>query len=224
MLFSHKPTDELTMTFYTQGLNSHELMPYVRLFNKKTVERTHQTAPKHKIDFGGHPDTDIPDQAHSGIAIQSYHDIEGLPQSSSKLIASQIMSSDVITLNPDDSIDAAIKLFKRKKIRHIPIVKANKIVVGIISERDILHYLSGTTDDYDKQKLTLNNNLEIKKLMKPHVLTASTDTDVRFIARLFVEQHIGAMPIVTDGSLLGIITRSDVLGSVMRNFILELWA
>lgn len=213
------------MTFYTQGLNSHELMPYVRLFNKKNVERTHRTDAKHRIDFGGHPATDIPEETlHSGIAMQSYHDVEELPHSNSTLIAKQIMTTAVITLNPNDSIDTAIRLFKSKKIRHIPIIKDKKIVVGILSERDILHYLSGTTDDYSQQKQPINKSEEIKQLMKPEVLTASMDTDVRYIARLFVEQHIGAVPIVNEASLVGIISRSDVLGAVMRNFILELWA
>ena len=212
------------MTFFTQGLNSHELMPYVRLFNKKTVERTHKTDPKHRIDFGGHPDTEIPDASHSGIAIQSYHDVEDTPHSDTKLIASQIMSLEPVTLNTQDSIAKAVDILKTKNIRHIPIVKENKMVVGLISERDILHYLSGTTDAYDKQKSVIKNNDVIELLMKTQVLTASEDTDVRYIARLFVEQHIGAMPIVKEGCLVGIITRSDVLSSVMRNFILELWA
>jgi len=46
--------------------------------------------------------------------------------------------------------------------------------------------------------------------MKTHLLTASADTDVCYIARLFVEQHIGAMLIVKEGYLVGIITRNDV--------------
>lgn len=60
--------------------------------------------------------------------------------------------------------------------------------------------------------------------MAPQVLTASIDTDVRHIARLFVEQHIGAMPIVKEEKLKGMITRSDVLGTVMRHYALELSA
>jgi len=212
------------MTFYTQGLNSHELMPYVRLFNAKSIERTHKTSPKHRIDFGGHPDTVIPDVIPSGIAIQSYNDVEETPHGDTTLIASQIMSLDSITLTPQDSIANAIDVIKTKNIRHIPIVKENNMVVGLISERDVLHYLSGTTDDYNKQKTVIKTTDVIERLMKTHILTASADTDVRYIARLFVEQHIGAMPIVNEGCLVGIITRSDVLGAVMRNFILELWA
>jgi len=211
------------MTFYTQGLNSQDLMPVLRLFNKKTVERTHKTDLKHSIDSKEHYTDDTEQTMHSGIAIQSYHDTEQLPQSNPVLIASQIMSSQVTTLNPHDSITYAIELFKKTKLRHIPIIASNERVVGILSDRDILHYLSGTSDDYKQQKSTIGINHEIKHLMKSKVLTASMDTDVRFIARLFVEQHIGAMPIVTEGNLVGIITRSDVLGAVMRNFILELW-
>jgi len=211
------------MTFYTQGLNSHELMPYVRLFNAKSTERTHETDPKHRIDFGGHPDTEIPDAAHSGTAIQSYHDIEDIPLSDTKLIANQIMTSNALTLSPQDLITSAIEIIKTKNIRHIPVVKQDMTVVGLLSERDVLHYLSGTTDNYNKQKSAVKNDTVIERIMKPHVLTASEDTDVRYIARLFVEQHIGAMPIVKQGRLVGIITRTDVLAAVMRNFILELW-
>jgi len=212
------------MTFYTQGLNSHELMPVVKLFNKKTVERTHRTDSKHRIDSKEHYSDSSEQVMHSGIAIQSYNNIEQLPQSNPILIASQIMSSEVTILKPLDTITDAIKLFKKTKLRHIPIVTSNERVVGILSDRDIFHYLSGMTDDYTQLKSPIRINDEIKHLMKSQVLTASTDTDVRFIARLFVEQHIGAMPIVMDGNIVGIITRSDILDAVMRNFILELWA
>jgi len=212
------------MTFYTQGLTSHELMPVVRLFNKKTVERTHRTDSKHRIDSKEHYSDSSEQLVHSGIAMQSYHDIEQLPQSNSVMIASQIMSSAVIILKPHDTIADTIKLFKKTKLRHIPVVTSDERVVGILSDRDIFHYLSGVTGEYKQLKSPIRINDEIKRLISSRVLTASTDTDVRFIARLFVEQHIGAMPIVTDGNIVGIITRSDTLGAVMRNFILELWA
>lgn len=212
------------MTFYTQGLTSHELMPVVRLFNKKTVERTHRTDSKHPVDSKEHYSDSVEQVLHSGIAMQSYHDIEQLPHSNSILTANQIMSSAVTTLKPHASVVDALKLFKKTKLRHIPVVTSNERVVGILSDRDLLHYFSGMTDDYTQQKSPIRFDDEIKKLMTSEVLTASTDTDVRFIARLFVEQHIGAMPIVTDGNLVGIITRSDIMGAVMRNFILELWA
>lgn len=61
-------------------------------------------------------------------------------------------------------------------------------------------------------------------MMKGRVLAASLDADIRYIARLFVEQGIGAMLIVSDAYLKGIITRRDVLSAVMRYYTIELWA
>ena len=59
--------------------------------------------------------------------------------------------------------------------------------------------------------------------MRSPVLTAVETTDVRLIARLFVEYHIGAVPVLAGHEIAGIITRSDVLRAVMLHYGLELW-
>ena len=198
-------------------------MPMVRLFNKKTIEKAHNVDPS-RIETTIHDSDNIKSAWQSGIAMQSYHAIDQLPENSEQLIASQIMTSPVITLKKSDSLADAIKLFRTKKFRHIPVTTKTGIVEGILSDRDVLHHLSGINDDYTKNKLPTRVSDKVSGIMKPEVLTASADTDVRYIARLFVERHIGAMPIVADGKIMGLITRSDILGAVMRHFILELWA
>jgi len=55
----------------------------------------------------------------------------------------------------------------------------------------------------------------IESIMISPVLSAGLNTDARHIARLFVEQRIGAMPVADQGQLLGIITRSDILNHGM---------
>ncbi len=214
------------MTFFIQGPSSQKLMPMVNLFGQHTIAKADHTEPGHPVkDMGHYTTTDARTKkiSHSGIAVQSYHNIEQLPQNSTQLIASQIMSPHVITLKQNNLITDAIKLFKTKKIRHAPITTKDGTVEGMLSESDVLHYLSGVNDDYTKQKSPAKTNDKVSRIMKHEVLTASADTDVRYIARLFVEQHVGAMPIVNDGKVIGIITRSDVLAAVMRHFILELW-
>lgn len=210
------------MTFFIQGPSSQKLMPMLQLFNKKTVEKTFKTDPE-RIETKIHDSGNIQTAWQSGVAMQSYHDVEGLPEKTTYLMASQIMTSPVISLKYSDTIAKAVKLFKKNKFRHLPVVDKNENVFGILSDRDVLHYLNGIRDDYTRTKSPAKLNDKVNHLMKSEVLTASTDTDVRFIARLFVEQHIGAMPIVEEGRLIGLITRSDVLSAVMRNFILELW-
>jgi len=197
-------------------------MPMVQLFNKKKIEKLEnidQNHTKTKVDA---PDS-FKVTWQTGLATQSYQDIEQLPAINSQLIASQIMTLQVITLNQNDSIIDAIKLFKEKKLRHIPITTKSGTVEGILSDRDVLHYLSGINNEYTKDNTPVKMNDNVRRLMTTEVLTASADTDVRYISRLFVEQRIGAMPIVENGNIIGLITRSDILNAVMKNFILELW-
>jgi acetoin utilization protein AcuB len=209
-------------SFTIYGLNGHELMPLEKVFKKPNVEKTQAIAAKRAID----------DRELSGAseqhdwqqpAEQVYRAVEQLPETPSILLAEQVMTSPVVTLAPEARITEALKQFQTNAFRHVPVVSSVGRLVGIVSDRDILRYLAGLTESYQQQVPHIND-ARVEQLMKPRVLTASVDTDVRYIARLFVEQHIGAMPVAKEGGLKGIITRSDVLGAVMHHYTLELWA
>jgi len=219
------------MTFYVQGLNKHEEMPLVRLFGQYRVEKTVATEPSHLLDNKQHhsyvhekPHEDNQSKKHSGMAMQSYQAIDHIQDHDPLLLANQIMVSPVVSIRSSDSIAEAMKLFQKHHLRHIPVLATNGAVEGIVSDRDILRHLSGVTENYEQHTTSAKARDQVRQLMRTEVLTASIDTDVRYIARLFVEQRVGAMPIVVDGNLTGIITRSDILNAVMRHFILELWA
>ncbi len=208
------------MTFFVQGLDGHERMPLEKVFKEKMVEKTEAVTPPRAVD------EDEQQQESPGRwqqAVEAYQSVEQLPQSRAALHAEQIMRSPVVTLAPEASVDEALALFRRRQVRHLPVVSADGQLVGMVSDRDILGHLAGVTENYRRQD-PQDGGAPVAGVMKSPVLTASPDTDVRYIARLFVEQRIGALPIVTDGELAGIIARSDVLSAVMRHYVLELWA
>ncbi len=208
------------MTFYVQGLNSHEVMPLMQLFKQHTITKTHNVVITDNIKE--HEDRQQDWQTET--AINSYQQVAGLKQNTDVLIASQIMTSPVITLKSQDTIATALSFFRKQQLRHIPVVSNINIVQGIISDRDLLRYFSGISKNYKKQNTTINDKNNLKTIMTSDVLTASEDTDVRYIARLIVEQRVGAIPIVIDGTITGIISRSDLLSAIMKNFQLELWS
>ena len=211
------------MTSFTMySLNATELMPLERVFKRPGVEKTAAIAAAHPIGDMDHPDVSE-QHDRQNLAGQAYRAIEQLAKNPSVLLAEQVMTSPVVILTPEASITEALSQFQKNAFRHIPVVTSAGRLVGIISDRDILRYLAGLSESY-QQQVPHTRDARVEQLMTPQVLTASADTDVRYIARLFVEQHIGAMPIVKEGKLKGIITRSDVLGTVMRHYALELWA
>ena len=209
-------------SFAIYGLNGHELMSFEKVFKRPVVENVGVIAAERPIDEMEHR---VPPEQHDRrhLAEQAYSTVEQLPQSSTILLAEQVMSSPVAILTPQARISEALRQFQTKAFRHIPVVSSASGLVGIVSDRDILRYLAGLTESY-RHQVAHPNDARVEQLMMPQVLTASVDTDVRYIARLFVEQHIGAMPVVKDGELKGIITRSDLLGVIIRHYALELWA
>ncbi len=210
------------MTFHIQGLNTHEQMPLNKVFKKQVVEKTAAITPVRAIDEDEHRDP-TENRSHQQSSAKAYQSISELPQTHEVVVAGQIMSSPVVILSLNAVVADALELFQEKQIRHLPVVSPEGELVGMVSERDALRHLSGITGNYQRASSHHDKNERITTLMNAPVLTASIDTDVRYIARLFVEQRVGALPVVADGELKGMITRSDVLSAVMRHFALELW-
>jgi acetoin utilization protein AcuB len=209
------------MPFFVQGPGIFERMPLANVFNKRGVEKIDAVVAEHAIGKDEHGSgKEQADPQHT--AAQAYQSVSELPQNSLIVLARKIMVSPVQILRPQATIDEALTRLREKKIRHLPVVSSTEFLIGILSDRDIFRNLGGINENYQSQARKPGSG-QVQEFMKSPVLTASEDTDVRHIARLFVEQHIGALPIVTDGALKGIVTRSDVLKAIMRHFSLELW-
>ncbi len=210
------------MTFYMDGPNAHERMTLEQVLKNRIVEKVEATVPERGVDEDEHRAPQA-QQSHQYRALDNYETIGALPQAHEVVVAEQVMSSPVVVLSSDAVVADALLLFREREIRHLPIISAQGALVGMVSEREILHHLGGVSGRYQRQAQR-GWDESMGALMRSPVLTASPDTDVRYIARLFVERRIGALPIVTHGELKGIIVRSDILKAVMRYFVLELWA
>lgn len=124
--------------------------------------------------------------------------------------ASQIMSSPVVSLDPQATLESARGLFRTHRFRHLPVVGESSKVIGILSDRDVL--------------AIHDHSLLVRDAMITHVLSAHPDTAIRHIAKIMFQERIGAMPIIsTSGELEGIVTRSDILRTVVNEAPLELW-
>ncbi len=137
------------------------------------------------------------------------------------IVASQIMSSPVISLKIGSTLETAWALIERTGRRHIPIVDSKSRPVGMIADRDLFRH----TAPFDKANQIANSELpRVDAFMKNRILTALPSTEIRQIARVMLNEHVGAMPIVTElGELVGIITRTDILRTVTNEVPLELW-
>ena len=156
-------------------------------------------------------------------AFAAYQQVEALHEEQPVVVARQIMSSPVVALTEQATVDEAVSLLHARRFRHVPVTADGGVLMGMISDRDVLHALSGLNERYERQRAAADGHERVTVLMRSPVLTAVETTDVRLIARLFVEYHIGAVPVLAGRDITGIITRSDVLRAVMLHYGLELW-
>ncbi len=149
------------------------------------------------------------------------------------LLAKDIMTKKVITINQDASIEELSGLLLDNNISGVPVVDNDGKMIGIATEGDIivkdtdLHfpryfklldsiiYLESLT----KFKNSLKKHLAIKvsEIMTSDVISCSPETPVDDIANKMVENKINRIPVLSaDGKPAGIITRADIIKSMVR--------
>ena len=124
---------------------------------------------------------------------------------------SEIMTREVITLRPESNLREAIAVIQKFRIRHIPVVESGKLV-GIVTDRDIKRAtpsLHGgvSQDDYER----VLNETRLFQVMTRDPLAVTPDAPVKQVAKLLVEKKYGALPVVSDGALVGIVSDIDLL-------------
>lgn len=123
----------------------------------------------------------------------------------------QWMKHPVHTVKPLDSVAHVRAVLERHRINQVPVV-VNGRVVGIVTDRDLRDAApslaaSGGPGHADAP------SIPVESVMSAVVLTVAPDEPLRLAAGVMRRERIGAMPVVQDGRLVGIVTRSDVLAA-----------
>ncbi len=132
----------------------------------------------------------------------------------------ELMQTKVFTVAPNDSVDRVFFLLHYEKIRHLPVLERRK-VVGIVSDRDLYKVLGPrgrerTISGEGKAPELHVIPKKVRHIMKRGVITVEPDTDAGKAAGLMGRRKIGALPIVRNGRLIGIVTATDLLKSYAR--------
>lgn len=153
-------------------------------------------------------------------------------------LVEEIMVRDVVTFKPSDPVHFVAWSLREKKISGAPVVAGGK-VTGIVSERDIMKLLEEKQikinlllpSPFDVIELPLKMRKElqeiyeiaqrtakmpVEKIMVKKVITISKDASVAEAAKIMGDRKINRLPVVDrDGNLLGIITRGDIISTLI---------
>lgn len=133
--------------------------------------------------------------------------------------AAEIMTSPVVTVTPDRPAREAIALLAEHEFTSLPVVDEDGEVIGIVSEIDLLR----TRMPHDprahlrRQRDSADPPQTVGDVMSDAVICLSEQADAADLAEVLVDNRIRAVPILRGGDLVGIVSRRDVLRTLLRD-------
>ena len=126
-----------------------------------------------------------------------------------------IMKTDVITVKKDTPIYEAMERLVENNITGLPVVDDNMVLVGIVTEKDMLRLV------VELDMLKLESELDegstcVEKYMTEDVVSFSPEDSLLEICDCLLESNFRRIPIVSNGKLVGILSRKDIIGYMLE--------
>lgn len=130
---------------------------------------------------------------------------------------SDIMTKKPTTARLDTTLREALETMEELGCHHLPVLGTNGHLIGILSDRDCRtalnspHILRERWQDED-----LATNLPVRAMMTPAPIVIAPEAAAEEAARLMLKNQISCLPVMRDETLVGIVTRSDILLAFMQ--------
>ncbi len=128
---------------------------------------------------------------------------------------STIMTRNLISVSPEDSLEFVKRVFLEENIHHLPVVRVRKII-GIISQSDFIKYYDEFVKKGSKASTISNalNESKVKDIMTTGMAKLESKDPIRAAVELFKINRFHAIPVVDNDELVGILTTQDIIKAV----------
>jgi CBS domain-containing protein len=138
--------------------------------------------------------------------------------------AIDVMVRDVVTVRPDTDVADAVKLLAEHDVSALPVVDGEGNLLGILSEADLIHRAEIGTEKHRPwwleavtgastlaEEFAKSHGKKVGEIMTSGAISVSEDTPLSEIAALFEQKRIKRVPVIKDGKLIGIVSRSNLI-------------
>lgn len=131
------------------------------------------------------------------------------------MYVSQFMTSQVFTVSPEDNIADTMALMREKKISRLPVVEKGKLV-GIVTDGDLREVSPSPATTLSIFELNyLVAKTPIREVAVKKIITCTPETKIEDAALLMRDHGIGALPVLDQGKLVGIVTGTDIFDAFL---------
>ena len=138
----------------------------------------------------------------------------GVPAWTRQLTVADAMTKDLVTLGPEDSLMKAVEVMRKSGIRRLPVVMADTLV-GLLAEGDLKRAQPSALSDSEEEFVRVMEGTQIARIMIQNPMTTTEDVPLLDAAQTLHTTKFGALPVLRDGKLVGIVTDSDLVGCLV---------
>ncbi len=149
------------------------------------------------------------------------------------MLVQEIMITNIRSATAESNIQEIAMTMCFNKISGMPVVDAEKNIIGVISEKDILRGMYPKVDEFMGSGMNTGRanfedmeleyldimNMKVKELMTPHVFTVKPDEPILRAVSIMCLRKIRRIPVAIDGKLVGIVSMGDVHKAIFQNNI-----
>ena len=127
------------------------------------------------------------------------------------MLVKERMSHHPITIRPDTSLNDALGIMRKEKVRRLPVLDKKGKLVGIVMEKELLYASPSPATSLSIYEMNyLIAKVKVDELMTRDVITVVEDCPIEEAARVMADNRIGGLPVIRGDQLVGIITESDL--------------
>lgn len=152
-----------------------------------------------------------------------------------KIPVKTLMTTDIATVRPDTPLAEVVAILAENQVRSMPVIDAEGMIVGVISETDLFlkernapfstqkvpTLLGRIIDEQDLDQLDVSKGIPVEQVMCHQVETATEETPLEEAAMKMMHLGITNLPVVSDGKVVGIVRRIDILRTIFGSDSVE---
>lgn len=135
------------------------------------------------------------------------------------MLVRDVMTSPAVTVQASTTVKQGLKLLDKHRVTAMPVTDADGRLVGIVSEIDLLR---GNVRHDDRARMIPHEEADehprrVEDVMTTLSLTVTRDTDVCDVVELMTSTAVKSLPVVEDGKVVGVVSRSDIVHLLARS-------
>lgn len=139
---------------------------------------------------------------------------QGVPAWTRQLTVADAMTKDPVTLGPEDTLMRAVEVMRKQGIRRIPVV-AGDTLMGLLAEGDLKRAQPSALSDSEEEFVRVMDGTPISRIMIQNLVTTTEDVPLLEVAQTLHTTKYGALPVLRNGKLVGILTDSDLVAALV---------